>query len=135
MRFKRRYFCVEIIFNTKTRKSQSVRLTYSNLYDAIAEGIEKFFGDFGVALMLPAFSIVYLNSYTNIAIVRISRKASRQFHKLWLFINNIEKSNVFTRLLYSSGSILKAKKFLTQHCYKKLADNNSDNQSQMDVNK
>ena len=100
----------------------SIRLTYSNLYDAIVEAIEKLFGDFGIAYMLPAFSIVYLNAYTNIAIIRISRKASAQFHRLWLFINNIEKSTVFTRIIYTSGSILKSKKFLTQYCYKKLSD-------------
>ena len=121
MRFKRRYFCIECIFNPKTRiKNQ--RLTHSNLYDAIVEAIEKFYGDFGVAYMLPAFSIVYLNAYTNIAIIIISRKASLKFHKLWLLINNIDKSSVFTRIIYNSGSILKAKKFLTEYCYKKLND-------------
>jgi RNase P/RNase MRP subunit POP5 len=121
MRFKRRYFCIECIFNSKTRiKNQ--RLTHSNLYDTIVEAIEKFYGDFGVAYMLPAFSIVYLNAYTNIAIIRISRKASIKFRTLWLLINNIEKTTVFTRIIYNSGSILKAKKFLTQYCYKKLSD-------------
>ena len=117
---------LKLFFKTKTIKKPNLRLTYSILYDAVVEAIEKFFGDHGVAYMLPAFNIVYLNSYTNIAILRISRRASKEFHKLWLFLNNIEKSNVLTKVLYSSGSIVKAKKFLTEYCYKKLLDSNKN---------
>ena len=67
MRFKRRYFCVEIIFQDDLKSTnlyQMNKLKHTNLSLSIHDSIEKFYGDLGMAKMMPSFSVIYFNLNT-----------------------------------------------------------------------
>lgn len=134
MRFKRRYFCVEILYNdetlTSTKSSTSLdaslnkikmhKLKHTNLSETINSYIEKFYGDYGMAVMMPSFSVIYFNTNTNIAIMRTARELKDKFHNLLTFITKLAQFDVTFRVVHVSGSIKKCKKFLSIYCQKKL---------------
>jgi len=134
MRFKRRYFCVEILYNdenlTSTKSSTSLdaslnkiklhKLKHTNLSETINSYIEKFYGDYGMAVMMPSFSVIYFNPNTNIAIMRTARDLKNKFHNLLTFITKLAQFDVTFRVVHISGSIKKCKKFLAIYCQNKL---------------
>jgi RNase P/RNase MRP subunit POP5 len=126
MRFKRRYFIVELIFeNDQPVNRQELKM--KSIQDVIHKNMEKFYGDLGMAQMMPSFSIVYFNSNTNLLIMRIARELEKKFHTLLTFTKMIGDINVYFHILHKSGSIKKCKKFLVEYCYKDYV--NSMNQT------
>ena len=73
MRFKRRYFCIQIEFVDQVSAFQASKLRHTHLSDGIHESIEQFYGDYGVATLMPSFSVIFYNSVTHLAIVRAAR--------------------------------------------------------------
>ena len=129
MRFKRRYFCVEIVFHDEAAaasKPQLNRLKHTHLSDTIHKSIEQLFGDYGMAVMMPSFSVIYFNSATNLAILRTARDLQKQFHTLLAFIQQIGTLNAAFNVVHVSGSIKKCKQFLIPHCQQKLANGVQD---------
>ena len=127
MRFKRRYFCVEIIFQDDfnvLNKIQWHKLKHTHLAEAIHQSIERLYGDFGMATMMPSFSVIYFNSITNIAMLRTSRDLQKKFANLLTFTQRIGQFNVTFRTVHISGSIKKCKKFLGRFCQQRLCDLN-----------
>ena len=131
MRYKRRYFCIEVVFtdddkNPRTSAAKDNRhnvqkLKHTVLADTIDSLIEKLYGDMGVATIAPSFSVIYFNTNTNIAIVRAAREAQKKFHALLTFIQKLGEYNVAIRVIHISGSVKKCKQFLIGHCERKLA--------------
>ena len=116
MRFKRRYFIVELIFQMDQANNRQ-ELKMKNIQDTIHQSIEKFYGDLGMAQMMPSFSIIYFNSKTNLLIMRIARELEKKFHTLLTFTKTIGDINVYFHIMHKSGSIKKCKKFLLEYCY------------------
>ncbi len=125
MRFKRRYFIVELIFENDQSNRQELKM--KSVQDTIHQSIEKFYGDLGMAQMMPSFSIIYFNSNTNLLLMRIARELEKKFHTLLTFTKMIDNLNVYFHILHKSGSIKKCKKFLVEYCYKDYV--NSINQT------
>ena len=127
MRFKRRYFCVEILFNDEIKSSDKIlvhKLKHTNLSNVINKSIEKFFGDYGVAAMMPSFSVIYYNSTTNVAILRTARDLQKKFHTLLALIQRLDDWKVTLSVIHVSGSIKKCKKFLLTYCQARLNELN-----------
>jgi len=136
MRFKRRYFCLEILFHddslisakssasldTSLNKIKLHKLKHTNLSESINSSIEKMYGDYGVSTMMPSFSVIYFNSSTNIAIIRSARDLKEKFHNLLMFTNKLDQFDVTFRVVHVSGSIKKCKKFLSIYCQKRLSE-------------
>lgn len=125
MRFKRRYFCVELIFqeadlNSIQGRLQLNKLKHNQISETINKSIEKFFGDLGAAEMTPSFSVIYHNANTNLAILRTARNLEKKFHTLLTFIQKIDQFDVKLSVIHKSGSIKKCKQFLLEYCNKKL---------------
>ena len=157
MRFKRRYFCVEILFQddslsskgptsleTSLNKIKLHKLKHTNLTETIHGSIEKFYGDYGMATLMPSFSVIYFNSITNIAIMRTARDLKDKFHNLLMFTAKLAQFDVTFRVVHVSGSIKKCKKFLGAYCQRKLHElivsnkniseiNNDENKMAVDV--
>ncbi len=126
MRFKRRYFSVEIIFQqdnlNQINKFQINKLKHTQLSEAIHNSIAKLYGDYGMAVMMPSFNVIYFNTNTNLAILRTSRDLKDKFHTLLTFTKQIGQFDVSFRVIHISGSIRKCKKFLLNYCQLKLAE-------------
>ena len=142
MRFKRRYFCVEILFQddlNALNKIQWHKLKHTNLTETIHDSIEKFYGDLGIATLMPSFSVIYFNSITNLALLRTSRDLQKKFANLLAFTRKIGQFNVTFKVVHISGSIKKCKKFLVTYCQNRLDSLhnelviNVDHKNEMDV--
>ena len=123
MRFKRRYFCVEILFQDNLNQLNKIhwhKLKHTNLAETIHQSIERLYGDLGMAAMMPSFSVIYFNSITNLAIMRTSRELKKKFFNLLTFTNKLAQFNVNFRVVHVSGSIKKCKQFLVGFCQKRL---------------
>lgn len=127
MRFKKRYFCVEInpIVDGDANKvtvncCMNSNIKQTTLSEEIHKSIEKFYGDLGMATMMPSFGIVYFNTVTNLAILRIARDLKVKFYNLLTFIRKLDSVDVHIRVVHVSGSIKKCKKYLVQYCNAKL---------------
>ena len=108
MRFKRRYFCIEIIFQdelTALNRLYVNKLNHTHLSEKVHEMIEKCYGDYGMAVMMPSFSVMYFNSVSNLAIVRTARDLQKKFHTLLTLIQKLSDFNVTLRIIHISGSI------------------------------
>ncbi len=108
MRFKRRYFCFEIVFPdelTALNRLHINKLKHSDLSETIHKSIEKFYGDYGMAVMMPSFSVIYFNSATNLAIVRTARDLQKKFHTLLTFVQKLAEFSVALKVIHISGSI------------------------------
>ena len=128
MRFKRRYFCVEIIYQddqiNASDKIKLHKLKHTNLTETVHSSIEKFYGDYGMAVMMPSFSVIYFNSNTNLAIMRTARDLQKKFHNLLTFTRKLDQFEITFRVVHVSGSIKKCKKFLLKYCQDKLSELN-----------
>jgi ribonuclease P/MRP protein subunit POP5 len=127
VRFKRRYFCVEIQFrdsdlNSMSKKMQLNKLKHTNLSETVHKSIERFYGDLGMAKMMPSFSVIYFNMNTNMAIMRTARDLETKFHNLLTFTRKIDEFDCAFRVVHVSGSIKKCKKFLLHYCNQRLLD-------------
>lgn len=127
MRFKRRYFCVEVLYQddlNALNKIQWHKLKYTNLSETIHESIERLYGDWGMATMMPSFSVIYFNSITNLAILRTSRDMQKKFSTLLTFTTKLAQFGVTFKTVHVAGSIKKCKKFLASYCQQKLSEFN-----------
>ncbi|CAF0718128.1 unnamed protein product [Brachionus calyciflorus] len=125
VRFKRRYFCCELIFrdsdlNSMQTRTQMNKLKHTDLSSAIHKSIEKFYGDLGAAEMIPSFSVIYYNLNTNLCILRTARNLEKKFHTLLTFIQKIEEYDVKFKIIHKSGSIRKCKEFMLEYCTQRL---------------
>jgi ribonuclease P/MRP protein subunit POP5 len=125
VRFKRRYFCVEVNFqesdlNSITKRIKINKLKHLNLSDTIHKSIEKFYGDYGMATMMPSFSVIYFNLNTNLAIVRTARDLKEEFHNVLTFTRKLDDFDVAFKTIHVSGSIKKCKKYLLEYCKQRL---------------
>lgn len=118
MRFKRRYFCCELLVNNSDSAQNKPK--HSDITSTINKSIEKFYGDLGAAEMIPSFSLIYFNQNTNICILRTARNLEKKFHTMLTYIQKIEDINVQFRIIHKSGSIKKCKEFLIKYCSSKL---------------
>lgn len=131
MRFKRRYFCVELLVSSNGSihyqnidAANNNKLKPSDLSQEIHRSIEKFYGDYGMATMMPSFSLIYFNSNTNLAIFRIARDLAERFRHLLTFIRRIGENGVDVtfKVVHVSGSIKKCKQFLLGYCNRRLGE-------------
>lgn len=124
MRYKRRYICAEVEFDkytlAKTNKLYVHKLRHTNLTKAISDAYKRYYGDYGLATFLPSFSVMYYNAYTNIAIMRTSRDAYKNFLKVLSLLKIIGSDEVTFKILHLAGSVRLCKKFLLRHCSRKL---------------
>lgn len=140
VRFKRRYFCVEVMFQEADLSSSAKRIKldkikHTSLTETIHKSIERFYGDLGMATMMPSFSVIYFNMITNLAIMRTARNLQDKFHNLLTFINKIDDFDVSFRVVHVSGSIKKCKKYLLEYCNQRLAELNSNELYWLDKHK
>lgn len=81
------------------------KLKHTDLSDTIHKSIEKFYGDYGMAVMMPSFSVIYYNSATNLCILRTARDLQKKFNSLLTFTNKLAEFNVYFKVVHVSGSI------------------------------
>ena len=108
MRFKRRYFCIEVQFQSDLSaldKLHMNKLKHTNFSETIHKSIEQLYGDYGMAVMMPSFSVIYFNSVTNMAILRTARDLQKEFHVLLTFLQKLGDFDVSLRTVHVSGSI------------------------------
>lgn len=123
MRFKRRYFCVELVVQGTTPTSNyETKLKSSDLVVELTKSIEKFFGDLGVASMQPSFSLIYFNANTNLAIFRIAREHRAKFHQLLALVRRIDSTDLALKVIHVAGSIKQCKKYLLKDSNRKLEE-------------
>ena len=126
MRFKRRYYCVEILFHDGDSVVSSLRtvqkLKHTQLNEALLAMIERLYGDYGMATMLPSFSVIYFNGSTNMAILRTSREMHQNFHTCLTYIQKLADYRVTLRVVHVSGSVKRCKKYLVNYCAQKVAE-------------
>jgi RNase P/RNase MRP subunit POP5 len=108
MRFKRRYFCVEVTFQKEASALDKIhmnKLKHTNLSETVHRSIEQLYGDYGMAVMMPSFSVIYFNSATNLAILRTARDLQKEFHALLAYVQKLADFDVSLRTVHVSGSI------------------------------
>ncbi|XP_047181534.1 probable ribonuclease P/MRP protein subunit POP5 [Vigna umbellata] len=105
--FKNRYMVMEVFLNPNRDKvgDDSVIITQFNVSKAVKESLLENFGECGLASSLGSFQVKYVNSITNVCIIRVSRE---EYQKLWsaiTMVTNIANCPVVFNLLNLSGSI------------------------------
>jgi ribonuclease P/MRP protein subunit POP5 len=125
VRFKRRYFCVEINFqdsdlNSAAKRIQIAKLRHTSLTDSIHKSIERLYGDYGMATMMTSFSVIYYNLSTSLAILRTARDMQGPFHNVLTFTRKLDDFDIAFKTVHVSGSIKKCKKFLLGYCNERL---------------
>ena len=117
MRFKRRYICIQLVFSKSDSKC---KFKINEINEDFSDTIEQFFGDFGLATLEPSFSVIYYNPHTSILILRTSKRFYSTFRSLLVFKKKLKTVDLMFKVLHSSGSLKKARKYLIDFSTKNL---------------
>ncbi|KAJ1676013.1 RNA-binding protein pop5 [Spiromyces aspiralis] len=117
VRFKNRYLCFEIDYETHNRPTGTARvsLTIPELASIVREHVRENFGDYGLGSILGAFTVKYFSSFTNVGIIRVARD---HYHMIWsalTFINYIKGTRCMVRVIHLSGTIKKSQLAAIKH--------------------
>jgi RNase P/RNase MRP subunit POP5 len=124
MRYKRRYFCVELTIDKYSQVKNKFylhQLNYTLIIETLKNAIVKYYGDYGAATMLPSFSLMYFNSYTNLMIMRTSREMYKELLRMLTLIKRVDKFNINLNVIHISGSVRQCKKYLVKYCSRRLS--------------
>nr|AGV54785.1 ribonuclease P/MRP protein subunit POP5 [Phaseolus vulgaris] len=105
--FRNRYMVMEVFVNPNRDKvgNDSIIITQFNVSKAVKDSLLENFGECGLASSLGSFQVKYVNSITNVCIIRVSRE---DYQKVWsaiTMVTNIANCPVMFNLLDLSGSI------------------------------
>lgn len=126
VKFKSRYILLEIItisthikenlnidnINNLTKNinkfvHNSIRIKTDNLANKILTDTKIFFGELDFGKLKSNFQVKYLNSITNLVIIRVGRENCKMLETVLLLINKIDGKDVKLRILHISGTIKK----------------------------
>ncbi|KAK7275924.1 hypothetical protein RIF29_17051 [Crotalaria pallida] len=105
--FKNRYMVMEVFLNPNRDQVAvaPIILTRSNVTAAIKDSILLNFGECGLGSALGAFQVKYVNSDTNLCVIRTSREDHQKVWCAITMITNIASYPVIFNMLDLSGSI------------------------------
>ncbi|KAK7275922.1 hypothetical protein RIF29_17048 [Crotalaria pallida] len=103
--FKNRYMVMEVFLNPNRDQVAvaPIILTRSNVTAAIKDSILLNFGECGLGSALGAFQVKYLNSDTNLCVIRTSREDHQKVWCAITMITNIASYPVIFNMLDLSG--------------------------------
>lgn len=141
MRFKNRYYLVEIIWeaigvhpSTGAASSSSssgassvhlrsdVSLASHHLQSALRESMLAHFGEWGLARVLQSLQVRYLNSLTNLAILRVARTDARTLAAIIAFLGQIKQKQILLRTIHLAGTIRSCQKRALQLQKQRIAE-------------
>lgn len=123
MRYKRRYFCVELTIDKYSQIKNKYflhQLNHTLIIETLKNSIVKYYGDYGAATMLPSFSLMYFNPYTNLMIMRTSREKHKELMRMLTLIKRFDKFDITLNVIHISGSVRQCKKYLVKYCSRRL---------------
>ncbi|XP_068476857.1 probable ribonuclease P/MRP protein subunit POP5 [Phaseolus vulgaris] len=99
--FRNRYMVMEVFVNPNRDKvgNDSIIITQFNVSKAVKDSLLENFGECGLASSLGSFQVKYVNSITNVCIIRVSRE---DYQKVWsaiTMVTNIANCPVMFNLL------------------------------------
>jgi ribonuclease P/MRP protein subunit POP5 len=124
MRFKNRYYLVEILWEAiglqpaaasssssgSVHRTSDVSFASHQLQSALREAMLSHFGEWGLARVLQSLQVRYLNSLTNLAILRVARADSRTMAAIIAFISQIKQKQILLRTVHLAGTIRSCQK-------------------------
>ncbi|XP_034937968.1 uncharacterized protein Pop5 [Chelonus insularis] len=118
VRFKNRYFTIEIIPNSQNEKP--LTLNSSALYNAIIKKIQQLYGDFGVAAIKSGLNAKYCNTHTKIALIKSRHGPHKFLINAFPKINDIDGKYVAVKILYIGASLKHCFSFVKKYQEKQL---------------
>ena len=106
VKFKSRYFLVEVIYGDKKLQKYDA----SKFAKIIKNEVEKNFGEIGLGKINKNLQIKYVNNYTNMLIIRVGKEYTKLMRTSLALINKIEYEKVRLKIIGVSGTIKGAEK-------------------------
>lgn len=128
MRFKNRYYLVELLWDAPHTESSSTSYASSSsssspslstvdltlqsyhLHTALREVVIQHFGEWGYARVMQSLQVRYINTLTNLCIIRIARNDSRLFAAVTTFLNTLRSRQILLRTIHLAGTIRNCQK-------------------------
>ena len=118
VRYKNRYFLMEVIWAPPSSSSSSTTSTPiisspSNIhfYEAIKTQIARLFGQYGLGLLQPSLTVKYTNMETNLLLLRCARDYHRMLWSSLTHVTEMNGKSVLLRILHVGGTIRTCRKF------------------------
>lgn len=93
-----------------------------DIASTLKKGIQKYFGDFGLASVANIGIFFLTESKSRLAVVKVSHGPHKFLISILPILNKIGKELATYRVLYHSQTIMQCKKFLINHQNKKILD-------------
>uniref|UniRef100_A0A1B6GM52 Ribonuclease P/MRP protein subunit POP5 n=1 Tax=Cuerna arida TaxID=1464854 RepID=A0A1B6GM52_9HEMI len=119
VRFKHRYFTVEIIPD-HLPKLESFQINSHELTKGILNCIQELHGDFGVAAVTSGFKAKYCNPATRIGVIRSRHGPHRLVASSLPFMKSLQNKPVMLRTLYTGATLKQCFKFAVAYQKKEL---------------
>lgn len=137
MRFKNRYYLVEVVWEgvgpasasssassataaaaasssagaaASSHRISDVSLQSYQLQNALREAMVTHFGEWGMARVMQSMQVRYLNSLTNLAILRVARSDSRTMAAIIACLTHIKQKSMLLKTIHMAGTIRSCQK-------------------------
>jgi ribonuclease P/MRP protein subunit POP5 len=123
MRFKNRYYLIELLWETPSTVSSSIAfsslpslrssdlsLQSYQLQSALRESMLLHFGEWGIGRVLQSLQVRYLNPLTNLSIIRIGRGDTRTLAALLAFLTTLRTKTLCIKTCHLGGTIRSCQK-------------------------
>jgi len=104
VRFKNRYFLIEIIYSDSSQKIKNE----SDILESIKSSIKSLFGDFGRSVT-SSMNIKYFNGETGLFIIRVDRDFYQMLWSSMTLIHRIQEVSLFFRVIHIGGTFKSCK--------------------------
>ena len=108
MRFKNRYLLVQLLFSPPSLTLPS--LTSYALYRDVRQSLLSNFGEFGYGQVTNSLQVKYLNSHTNLAIIRAPRDDSDLVRTALVMMKEVGGQPCVLKVVHVGGTIRSCQK-------------------------
>jgi len=102
VKFKSRYLLIETAFEDG---NQVRNIEVSKMLQFLRKQVKLNFGDVGLGKINKNLQVKYINNYTNMLIIRVSREFIKLIWTTLVLTNNFEGDNVRFKIIDVSGTI------------------------------
>ena len=132
VKFKSRYLLIETAFEDG---NQVRNIEVSKMLQFLRKQVKLNFGDVGLGKINKNLQVKYINNYTNMLIIRVSREFIKLIWTTLVLTNNFEGDNVRFKIIDVSGTIKQcetyAKNLLQDWVVKYEKMNKEDNENKL----
>ena len=108
VKFKSRYILLETTFEDG---NQLKNIDVTKMINFLRKQVQINFGDVGLGKINKNLQVKYINNYTNMLMIRVSREFIKLIWTTLVLTNNFEGENVRFRVVNVSGTIKKCESY------------------------